>query len=179
MMTTENSVFVLVDVQGKLAELMFEKERLFRNLEICIKAMRLLGVPVIWVEQVPDKMGATIEQLRIHLEGLKPVSKSAFSCCGEPEFIKALESTKRKQVILAGIETHVCVYQTAMDLLASGYEVEVVEDAVSSRFAESRNVAMDKLVLAGARLTTVEMIVFELMKDTRHPKFKEILKLIK
>jgi len=170
---------VLVDVQGKLAELMFEKERLFRNLEICIRGMRLLGVPVIWLEQVPDKMGPTIESLREPLSGLHPISKSAFSCCGEDEFNKALARTLRNQVIVAGIETHVCVYQTALDLLASGYEVEVVEDAVSSRSAESKALALQKLVSAGAGLTTVEMIMFELMLTTLHPKFRDVLKLIK
>lgn len=179
MMMLDNSVFVLVDVQGKLAELMFEKERLFKNLEVCIRGMRLLGVPVIWLEQVPDKMGPTIEPLREPLAGLNPISKSAFSCCGEAEFNKALERTLRKQVIVAGIETHVCVYQTALDLLASGYEVEVVEDAVSSRSAESKELALNKLVSAGAGLTTVEMIMFELMRTTLHPKFRDILKLIK
>lgn len=179
MMMLDNSVFVLVDVQGRLAELMFEKDRLFRNLEVCIRGMRLLGVPLIWLEQVPDKMGPTIEPLRSLLEGLNPVSKSAFSCCGEPEFIGALERTARKQVVLAGIETHVCVYQTAMDLLASGYEVEVVEDAVSSRTAESKALALNKIVSAGARLSTVEMIMFELMRTTLHPQFRDILKLIK
>jgi nicotinamidase-related amidase len=141
--------------------------------------MLRLGVPIIWVEQVPEKMGPTIQPLRGLLEGLVPISKSTFSCCGEPEFMKALRQTLRKQVIIAGIETHVCVYQTASDLIAAGYEVEVVSDAVSSRSAENRNVALHKIWSIGARLTTTEMILLELMRTAKHPRFREILGLIK
>jgi nicotinamidase-related amidase len=179
MMTLDNSVFVLVDVQGKLAELMSEKEELFANLEACTKGMLALDVPVIWMEQIPDKMGKTILPLRKLLKGVAPIPKSSFSCCGEPEFTKALRQTLRKQVIIAGIETHICVYQTASDLLAAGYEVEVVSDAVSSRTAENRNVALHKIAAMGAKLTTTEMILLELMRSAEHRKFRDILKIIK
>jgi nicotinamidase-related amidase len=179
MMTVDNSVFVLVDVQGKLAELMFEKEELYAKLESCTKGMQVLGIPTIWVEQIPEKMGSTIKHLRRLLKGVEPIPKTTFSCCGEPEFMKALRQTLRKKVIIAGIETHVCVYQTAVDLIAAGYDVEVVSDAVSSRSAENRNVALHKIVSLGARLTTTEMILLELMQTSSHPKFRDILKIIK
>ena len=179
MMTTEDAVYVLVDVQGKLAEAMYEKKSLFTNLENCTKGMLTLGLPVIWVEQIPEKMGDTIPSLKKMLRGLKPIPKASFSCCGELEFMKALRQTLRKKVIIAGIETHVCVYQTAVDLMAAGYEVEVVSDAVSSRSSENRNVALHRLSDRGVGLTTTEMILLELMRTSTHPKFREILKLIK
>ena len=179
MMTIDNSVFVLVDVQGKLAELMSEKEELYAKLKACTGGMQILGIPTIWVEQSPEKMGSTIKQLSKLLKGLAPIPKKTFSCCGEPEFMKALRQTLRKKVIIAGIETHVCVYQTAVDLMAAGYDVEVVSDAVSSRSAENRNVALHKIASLGARLTTTEMILLELMQTSSHPKFRDILKIIK
>jgi nicotinamidase-related amidase len=179
MMAIEDSVFVLVDVQGKLAKLMDGKDELYKNLQTCVKGMKILGIPVIWVEQTPEKMGDTIAPLRKLLRGNSPIPKKSFSCCGEPEFMKALRQTLSKQVIVAGIETHVCVYQTALDLLDSGYRVEVVTDAVSSRSAESRHVALHKIASRGAGLTTTEMILLELMRTSVHPKFREILKIIK
>jgi len=179
MMKMDNSVFVLVDVQGKLADLMFQREVLFANLQACTDGMLKLGIPTIWMEQIPEKMGQTIEPLRKLLKGHEPIPKTSFSCCGEPEFMKALRQTLRKQVIIAGIETHVCVYQTALDLIEAGYDVEVVSDAVSSRSAENRNVALHKIWSIGARLTTTEMILLELMRTSKHPKFRDILGLIK
>ncbi len=178
-MSLDNSVFVLVDVQGKLAELMFEKKELFANIEACTRGMLVLDVPVIWTEQIPEKMGSTIAPLKKLLKGVEPIPKSSFSCCGEPEFMKALRQTLRKQVIIAGIETHICVYQTAADLLQAGYQVEVVSDAVSSRSAENRNVALHKIASIGAGLTTTEMILLELARTAKHPKFRDILKIIK
>jgi len=179
MMTIENTVFVLVDVQGKLAESMHMKETLFSNLEVCTKGMLALEVPVIWMEQVPQKMGQTIAPLRRLLKNQDPIPKFSFSCCGEPEFMKALRQTFRKQVVIAGIETHVCVYQTAADLVKAGYQVQVVSDAVSSRSEENRNVALHKISSIGAQLTTVEMILLELTRSAKHPKFRDILKIIK
>jgi nicotinamidase-related amidase len=179
MMTTDNAVFVLVDVQGKLAEAMYEKEDLFENLVTSTKGMLTLDVPVLWLEQIPEKMGETIAPLKKLLRRHSPIPKESFSCCGEPEFMKALRQTLRKKVILAGIETHVCVYQTAVDLMAAGYEVELISDAISSRSAENRNVALHKLTTLGAGLTTTEMILLELIRTSTHPKFRDILKLIK
>ncbi|KEI72132.1 hydrolase [Endozoicomonas elysicola] len=179
MLNLESSVLVVVDVQGKLATLMHEHESLFHNIVTMVKGAKLLNIPILWLEQIPEKLGNTISELTSELSGCSPVRKSSFSACGEPDFVSALEKTGSRQVLLTGIEAHICVYQTAMDLLAGGYEVEVLVDAVSSRTMQSKEVALDKMSALGADLTTVEMALFELMKSAEAPQFREIAKLIK
>lgn len=165
------TAFVLVDVQGKLASLMHERDVLYRNLEILLRGMLALEVPVIWMEQLPEKMGPTIPELTAHLEGHTPIPKAAFSCCLEKDFQQALKETRASQIILAGIETHVCIYQTASDLLNLAFDVEVIGDAVSSRFQCNRDLALQKLIDIGAGVTSTESILFELMRTADHPPF--------
>jgi len=111
MLNIEESVLVIVDVQGKLAYSMFQKEQLFRNLRIIIKGAQLLQILVLWLEQYPEGLGPTIPEVGELLDGLEPVSKTCFSACGSPEFVDRLRAVKRSQVMIAGIETHICVYQ--------------------------------------------------------------------
>ncbi len=179
MLNLESTVLVVVDVQGKLATLMHEHEQLSHNIVTMVKGAKLLNLPIIWLEQIPEKLGPSIPELAKELLDFSPVKKSSFSACGEPDFMSALEKTGCRQVLLTGIETHICVYQTAMDLLAGGYEVEVLVDAVSSRTIQNKEVALDKMSALGADLTTVEMALFELMKSAEAPQFRDIAKLIK
>ncbi|WP_419835123.1 hydrolase [Endozoicomonas atrinae] len=179
MLNLDSTVLVVVDVQGKLATLMHEHESLFHNIVTMVKGAKLLNVPILWLEQIPEKLGGTVPELANELSGFSPVRKSSFSACGEPSFISALEHTGCRQVLLTGIEAHICVYQTAMDLLAGGYEVEVLVDGVSSRTLQNKEVALDKMSAQGADLTTVEMALFELMKSAEAEKFREIAMLIK
>ena len=173
------TAFVLVDVQGKLASVMHERDALYRNLEILLRGMLALEVPVIWMEQIPEKMGPTVPELSAHLDGHTPIPKTSFSCCLEPRFQQALKETRASQIILAGIETHVCIYQTASDLLNLAFEVEVVGDAVSSRFQSNRDIALQKLIDIGAGVTSTESLLFELMRTCEHPAFRDILKIVK
>lgn len=179
MLSLENTALVVVDVQGKLATLMHEHEALFHNIVTAVKGAKLLNIPILWLEQIPEKLGETIPELVWELSSIKPVHKSSFSACGEPEFVRALKKTGCRQILLTGIETHICVYQTAMDLLDNGYEVEVLVDAVSSRTIQNKEVALDKMSALGADLTTVEMALFELMECAEAPQFREIARLIK
>lgn len=179
MFTIKNSVLLLVDVQGQLAQLMHEKENLFNNLEIIIKGMKIMGVPIVWMEQIPSKLGATTPRIADLMEDLSPIEKFSFSCCGEPEFMARFEALKRNQVILTGIETHICVYQTGQDLITRGCEVQVVSDCVSSRTVENKNIGLSRLDRAGAGVTSVEMLFFELLKAAEGDEFKQIVKLIK
>jgi len=179
MYESSKTVFALVDVQGKLAQIMYQKERLFENLGKLISGMQVLGVPIIWVEQTPKKMGRTIAPLREQLKGASPISKSSFGCCGEPRFIRALADLGRRQVLVAGIETHVCVYQTAAGLVSAGYEVQVVADAVSSRTPRNREIGLEKIKACGAGLTSVEAALFELLGSAEHAAFREILAIVK
>ncbi|HLF17832.1 MAG TPA: hydrolase [Candidatus Omnitrophota bacterium] len=176
--TTDKSVLLVIDVQGKLAHLMHQKDELFRNLQTLIKAAHLFAIPVLLTEQAPQKIGETIEEIKQVLKE-KPIGKTAFSCCGEDEFVRRLRALKRKQIIVCGIETHVCVYQTVCDLREMQYEVQVVANAVSSRVEENKNLALGRIQLTGATLTSTEMLICELMKGADHPKFKEVMGLIK
>lgn len=175
----DNSCLVIVDVQGKLAQLMYEKERLFGNLEILAKSANILGIKIIYCRQYPEALGDVIEQLTPHLESITPIDKFCFSCCASDEFSAALKAAAPRSVILCGIEAHICVCQTAIDLIDNGYEVHTIADAVSSRTAANRDIALKRMSQAGAKISSTEMVLFELLKTAKHPKFKEIAKLIK
>lgn len=178
MLTRDGAVLVVVDVQGKLARLMHEAEALFDALSRLIRGARVLEVPVVATEQNPAGLGPTIEELAPLLPG-PVIPKMAFSCCGEPAFEKSLEATGRRQVLLAGIETHICVYQTARDLLSRGREVHVVADGVSSRTAGNRAVGLEKMRAAGAEVTSVETALFEMLAVAEGSAFKEILRIVR
>lgn len=179
MLKLDETCFILVDVQGNLAQSMDRKEQLFKNLAILIKGMTKLEIPILWMEQIPEKLGPTLTELSELLPHVNPISKSSFSCCGSAPFKEALAKVNRKQVIIAGIETHICVYQTTVDLLNMGYHVEVVSDAVSSRTFENKTIGLERIKNAGANQTSTEMVLFELLQNAKHPKFKEIATLVK
>ncbi len=179
MIASKDAVFIFIDVQGRLAELMDERERLFGNLERLVRGMRLMEVPVLVTEQIPEKLGSTRPEFAEALVGAKVYTKCAFSCGGAEAFLPDLAELDRRHVILAGIESHVCVYQTASDLLDEGYEVLVVADAVSSRQPYNREIALQRMRDIGAFLVTTEMILMELLGTAEHPKFREVLKLIR
>ena len=175
----QKSVLVVVDVQGKLAQLMYTKETLFKNIQILIEAAKTLTIPVIWCQQCPDSLGPTIPEIAQLLTDNKPINKASFSCCGAEQFNIALDTITRPQVLLCGIETHVCIYQTAMDLHEKNYDVNVISDAVSSRTSENKQIALKKMTAQGINIYSTEMALFELLKTAEHPKFKQIAKLIK
>ena len=179
MLDIKNCCLVVIDVQGKLAQLMYEKEKLFSNISVLIKSTKILGIPILWCQQVPKALGETVDEIRELLTDNEPINKSAFSCCGDEAFGQRLKQTGKKQIILCGIETHVCIYQTAMHLLDDDFDVTLVADAVSSRAAENKALAIEKLNAEGVSLSSTEMALFELLKDAKHPNFKEIAKLIK
>ena len=179
MLRAREAVLVIVDVQGKLAQLMYERDRLYHSLRTLIKGFQVLQIPILWLEQYPKGLGPTVPEIAELLADGSPIAKVCFSGCGEAEFVERLKDVDRRQVLIAGIEAHVCVYQTVRDLLADGYHVEVVADAVSSRTAENRQIGLDRMAGAGAAITSVEMTLFELMEKAGTPEFKEIVGLVK
>ncbi|MBN1817663.1 MAG: isochorismatase family protein [Sedimentisphaerales bacterium] len=170
---------VIIDVQGKLAQLMHEKERLFAHIEVLIRMAKTLEIPILWCQQVPQALGPTVESIAGLMDGVEPIDKSSFSACGDPGFRQRWKSLGRPQAILCGIEAHVCVCQTACDLLEGGHEVAVVADAVSSRTAENKRIALDRMAAEGAMIYSVEMLLFELLGDAKHDQFRELARLIK
>jgi nicotinamidase-related amidase len=179
MLKSEKTALTVVDVQGKLAQMMSGKQALFENLQKIIKGIQALGIPILWVEQNPEGLGSTIPEVSELLAGVNPISKSSFSCCKNERFIQALKAANCNQILMVGIEAHICVYQTAMDLVKLGYEVEVVTDAVSSRTIENKNIALQKMSSSGISLTSTEMALFELLEAAEGEQFKEILKIVK
>jgi nicotinamidase-related amidase len=179
MLNMENVALLIVDIQGNLAYSMHGKELLFKNVQKLIKGIKALGIPILWVEQNPQGLGPTIPEIADILSDIQPISKMSFSCCRNDRFMQALKALNRKQVLIAGIEAHVCVYQTAVDLVDLGYEVQVVTDAVSSRNMENKGIGLQKMRDSGVSLTSVETALFELLKVAEGEQFRDILKIVK
>jgi len=178
MLNRDEAALVVIDVQGKLARLMDESADLLANLAKLIQGAKVLGLPVVVTEQNPEGLGPTVPEIAAHLPPER-IAKRAFSCCGEPAFLAHLAALGRRQLVLAGIEAHVCVCQTALDLVGRGYRVEVVADAVSSRTARNRQIALDRMRAGGVGVTSVEMALFELLGAAEGDAFKAILKIVK
>jgi len=179
MCTPEITCLIIVDIQEKLLPVMAEPQRVIKNTGIMIQIAEALDLPILWCQQVPKALGPTANALASLLEGVEPIEKSSFSCCGEPDFTAKLKQINPEQAILCGIESHVCVFQTAADLIQEGLDVYVVADATSSRTPENKQIGIDRMRQQGAIITSVEMCLFELLKDAKHEKFRELAKLIK
>ena len=179
MLNPEKSCLVLIDVQEKLAAVMDESARMVANCAILLQAARTLEVPVLWCQQAPQSLGPTVEPLRAHLEGISPINKRSFSCCGQPEFAAALERGRFETAILCGIESHVCVFQTAMDVMQRGLYVHVIADAVTSRTPENKQIGLTRMAAAGAVVSSTEMLLFELLRTAEHEHFRTLSRLVK
>jgi nicotinamidase-related amidase len=177
MLNREEALLAVIDIQGNLYLAMDEKEFLLANTAKLIKGINILEIPIILTEQV--KIGPTIPELAELMPAVKPIIKNSFSCCGDAQFMSALAATGKKQILICGIEAHVCAYQTSMDLMAAGYDVYLVADAVSSRTARNREIGIRKLLASGAILTSAEMALFELLKTATDPKAKDLFRIIK
>lgn len=180
MLTTENTALMFIDYQGRLAKVMYGQEQLHENVKKLVKGASLLNVPVIWVEQYPKGLGPTVEDVqKVLAENNEPIAKMDFSACEHEDVRSLITRLDREKFIVAGIEAHVCVYQTVKQLLNLNKHVEFVEDCISSRTEENKHIAIQKMMMLGAYPTSVEMVLFELMGTAKHPKFKEISALIK
>ncbi|MCD5383417.1 hydrolase [candidate division WOR-3 bacterium] len=179
MLTLDNTVLLVIDLQGRLASIMSEKVSLFENIEIAIKGAKILNIPILWTEQIPEKLGPTIPEISQLLSPLQPIAKNSFSCCGNEDFIQTLKALNRKQILLTGIEAHICVYQTARDLVNLEYDVQVIADAVSSRTADNKKIGLERMRDIGASIIGTEMALFELLKVAEGAKFKQILNIVK
>jgi nicotinamidase-related amidase len=179
MLKIENTILIVIDLQEKLVRAMHQKEQLIENSRKLITGLQLLNVPAICTEQNPRGLGNTIPEISSLFGSFNPLPKFSFSCCGDSGFMKEVSKYGRKQVLLAGIEAHVCVYQTAVDLLNLGYEVQFVSDCMSSRTAGNLNVAIERLTNEGVKITSTEMLLFELLGKAEGNLFKEISKIVK
>jgi nicotinamidase-related amidase len=179
MISRTAAVLVIIDIQGNLAQAMFDKENLFANTIKLIRGFKALNLPLIVTEQIPQKLGKTLPQIAAEFDDFNPIAKESFSCWDENIFSEMLKGSSRRHVVLLGIETHVCVYQTALDLIANGYNVHLVADAVSSRTPENRQIGIDAMKSARAHITSTEMVLFELLRTANDPKAKDFFKIVK
>jgi len=173
------SAGLLVDVQEKLFPHMDQHDELLRRTRILLEGLQLLQVPLLVTEQYPKGLGSTLEPLSMLLDKQDVIEKLSFSCCGEAAFSDTLRSLDRSTIILCGIEAHVCVLQTAVDLLEGGFAVVVVEDCISSRNPEDKRVAVERMRSEGAVISTCESLLFELTEVAGTDEFKAISRLIK
>lgn len=178
-LTVENTVIVLIDYQERLFPAMHDKEKLLQNVIKLVKGANALGVPIILTEQYPKGLGPTLPDIMELLPDVTPLEKTCFSCCDEENFNTALGAAGRQQVLIAGIEAHICVYQTALALVHNGYEVQVVKDCISSRDPDNMQVAVEKMAAASIGLTSTETALFELLKVGRGDVFKLISNIVK
>jgi len=179
MLDRNDAVLIMIDFQGNLAQAMHNKESLFANNVKLIQGFKALDLPILVTEQIPAKLGPTIPQLANELGSFNPVAKESFSSWINRDFHDRVRLFNRRQVVLTGIECHICVYQTALDLIQNGYSVHLVTDAVSSRTPENCRVGIDAMKSAGASVTSTEMVLFELLRTAADPKAKEIFKIVK
>ena len=179
MLDINNTVLTIIDIQGNLAHAMYDKESLFKNVKQLIKGFNALEIPIILTEQNPRGLGPTLSEIRELMPDITAIPKMSFNCCDDNKYMESLKSHGKKKVLIAGIESHICVYQTAVALLDMVYEVEIVTDAVASRFPENKKLALKKMGRMGIEMTGVEMALFELLKTAEHEKFRKIVKIIK
>lgn len=170
---------VVVDIQERLLPAMFEPQRVLQNSLRLTKGAAVLGLPVFATEQYRKGLGPTVTETGSAIAGFAPMEKLAFSACGAPGFIPALKAKNVSDALLCGIETHVCVSQTCLDLLDDGFRVFVVADAVSSRTPENHRLGLERMRCAGAAIVSTEMALLELLGAAGTDEFKQILALIK
>ncbi|HET6515094.1 MAG TPA: hydrolase [Thermodesulfovibrionales bacterium] len=173
------AVLVMVDIQERLAAVMDERRKVVSNTLHLIEAAKLLNIPIILTEQYPKGLGITVSEIRDSVPSYEPIEKMMFGCCGEPAFLNSLDASGRRKVVLAGMETHVCVLQTCIGLLKRGYAVHVVKDAVCSRTQANFETGVGFMGDAGAVVTCTETVLFQVLEKAGTDEFKVISKRIK
>ncbi len=180
-MERQNGALVIIDVQGALVKAMDPEvvTRVIRNVQILIAFAKEMKMPILVTEQYPKGLGETIPEIKKDLGGIVPIEKMTFGCCEIDAFRSRLEGSGRKEIILCGIEAHVCVLQTTAQLLQQGYEVHVMADAVCSRRKLDWKTGLRWMEKKGAMISTTEIIAFQLLKEAGTEEFKRLSKLLK
>ena len=175
----DECLLLVVDVQVKLIEKIYSKKELIFNIKRLINVFNTLKLPIIITEQYPQGLGVTIDSINKDLASYDKVEKTTFSCLSETKFKKLLSFYKKKQIIICGIESHICILQTALQLKKNKNQVFVISDSVSSRNKESHDLALSRLNFNEISILNTEMLIFELLRDSKHKNFRELSSLIK
>ena len=176
----KDSFLLIIDIQERLVSVMPEDEQtlVIKQAGVLLQASIALEIPLAITEQYPKGLGATESSLLAFSPEVSTIGKTCFSCADADEFMTSLRSSHRRSVVLMGMETHICVLQTALALQGQGYQVFVVEDAVSSRTQENKQNALHRMRQAGVIITNTESVLFEWLADAKHPEFRTLSKLI-
>lgn len=175
----ENTTGLIIDIQERLFNHIHQNEALKKNVRILIQGLRLLDIPLLVTEQYSKGLGETIPEVKDLIGEFRPIEKITFSCCDESRFLRELNMLNRKYVILAGIEAHVCVLQTVLDLVENGYVPVLVEDCISSRKLNDKTIGIERMRQEGSIITTYESVLLELCRVAGTETFKKISGLIK
>lgn len=178
-LSTETTALLIIDIQEKVLAVMNNPKDVTTNTIKLVKGFKVLNLPIFFTEQYPKGLGSTASVIAKELEGLSPIQKMSFSCFGADDLFTRLQDNNVSQVVIAGIESHVCVQQTVLDLLANGFQVNVAADAVSSRKLTDYNIALERMRSHGAEITTTESILFELLNVSGTDEFNQISKIVK
>jgi len=180
-MEREEALLIIVDVQDLLMKQMAQEvgKNVIRNIRTLIAFAKKMSIPILMTEQYPKGLGKTVPEIKREQGSIVPIEKVSFSCCGAETFNNQLNQLTRKQVILTGIETHVCVLQTANDLIQKGYEVHAIADAICSRRKLDWEIGLRWMEKRGAMISTTEIIAFQLLKEAGTEEFKGLSKLLK
>ena len=177
--TKENTVGLIIDIQERLLPAMEEQEALLTKCKILVEGLQELSIPLLVTQQYSKGLGETVEPLKSIIKDFNPIEKSDFSCCDETNVSDQLKEKGAKTVIICGIESHVCVLQTAIDLKEAGYTPVVVMDCVSSRSFDNMDLAAERFRYEGIMMTSYESILFELTRSSKAAEFRAISKLVK
>jgi nicotinamidase-related amidase len=179
MLAAAETIVLVVDVQEKLSRAMAGREEIVLKTRQLVEGARVLGVPTLFTEQNPKGLGPTLPEIAALVPDFRPAEKTSFSCCGSPDCMAHLRRSGRRDVVVAGMETHVCVYQTSVDLARAGYAVFVLDDAVSSRYLHNYQSGLQSLRDAGCTVFSTETAVFQLLRVAATPEFKKVASLIR
>ena len=179
MLDANDTGLLVVDIQGKLARIVHDSKTVLANTAKLVRGAQILGLPILWLEQNPEKLGGTVDEISALLPDQRPITKYTFDACREPAFVAAVQNAGVRTWLVCGIETHICVYQTSLHLYDLGYGVELVGDCITSRAAANRELAIARLAAKGVGITGLEMCLYELAVDCRAACFRPILELIR
>ncbi|HDM88874.1 MAG TPA: hydrolase [Candidatus Bathyarchaeota archaeon] len=179
LLSRDETALIIIDVQEKLFERVEDGDRIADSICKLIRFANILGIPIILTEQYPEGLGPTIHRIRELIPNVKPIEKIEFSCMASREFRRRISEINVKNLVLTGIEAHICVAQTAIEAITSGYKVYVVYDAISSRHRDDKAIAIERMKQHGVYMVTSEMLMYEVLRRAGTPEFKEILKLVR
>ena len=179
MIDKNNCALVLIDIQEKLAPHIYDNNEIVQNIVTLIKGAKILGVPVVLNEQYKKGLGETTLEIKEALGEYEPLDKSSFSCCANEESMLKIESLQKEHLIVVGVEAHICVLQSVLGLKSRGYKTYVAIDCIGSRKVIDKEIAIQRMIQEGIRVTTYESILFEIVQNAKDEHFRDISRLIK